>query len=58
MAWLCGGASYKNDVQIGNMQFLPVEIKLSGRLISLLDSNGNFLAEKVQQYQDYQEKKN
>ena len=45
MAWLCGGNSYKNDVQIGNMQFLPVEINLSGKLISLLDSNGNFLVE-------------
>ena len=45
MAWLCGGSSYKTDVQIGNMQFLPVEISLGGKLISLLDSNGTFLVE-------------
>ena len=57
MAWLCGGNSFKNDVQIGTMQFLPVEFKVSGRLISLLDTNGTFLVEQVQQYQEYQQKK-
>ncbi len=57
MAWLCGGGSFKNDVQIGTMQFLPVEFKVSGRLISLLDTNGTFLVEQVQQYQEYQQKK-
>ena len=54
MAWLCGGGNYKNDLQIGTMQFLPVEFKVSGRLISLLDTNGTFLVEQVQQYQEYQ----
>ena len=54
MACLCGGGNYKNDLQIGTMQFLPVEFKVSGRLISLLDAKGTFLVEQVQQYQEYQ----
>ncbi len=59
MSWfICGGSSYKEDVNIGQFSFLPVEFKLNGRLLTLLDTNGKFLEEQAQQYESYNNKKN
>jgi hypothetical protein len=55
--FICGGTNYREDVNVGQFSFLPVEFKLGTSTITLLDSNGAFLEEQVKQYQDYTKKK-
>ena len=55
--FICGGTSYREDVNIGQYSFLPVEFKLNNRIISILDSNGTCLPLQLKQFQDYTEKR-
>ena len=43
--FICGGTNYREDVNVGQFSFLPVEFKLGTSTITLLDSNGAFLEE-------------
>ena len=53
----CGGSSYNEDVNIGNVNFYPIEIKLSGKKISILDAFGRYLSDQVDQEKQFKEKK-
>ena len=46
MAWICG-ATYSNDVNIGNANFYGIDIKIAGKTLSLLDAKGTFLATQI-----------
>ncbi len=45
--FICGGATYREDVNIGQFSFLPVEFKLSGKTITIMDSNGALMDDQV-----------
>jgi hypothetical protein len=51
------GSSYKEDVNIGNVNFYPVEINLHGRRVGILDSFGRYLGDQQDQERLFKEKK-
>ena len=57
MACFSGG-SYKEDVNIGNYNFLPIEIKINRkRPFQILDAFGGYLPDQLDQQKRYAQKK-
>lgn len=50
------GPSYK-DVNIGNSNFLPIDIKMNNRHLKILDSFGTYLPDQIDQQKRYTQKK-
>ena len=44
---ICCGSGFK-DVNISNMQYLPVEVKINNKPYAIIDTSGRFLSEQVE----------
>ncbi|TNV75221.1 hypothetical protein FGO68_gene17031 [Halteria grandinella] len=52
------GSAYKEDVNIGYMNFYPIEIKLTNNpRVSLLDSIGRYLGDQLEQEKMFKDRK-
>ena len=51
------GSSYKEDVNIGYMNFYPIEIELANKRVSILDTFGRYLGEQLEQEKMFKDKR-